>query len=800
MKSEKSVRTKLIDALNLFYGIPDISFSALIYYDSKSSTFQKILAEGIDRDRKQDFLGIPFPYHFRVITGQIKSSGDLAAEYEGILKSQSGREFLVKEIADNKDLYGMLVLLPEQKSSNNLLEEALLIAEPVFLYLLEKLSKNRNVIDDQIFLRNKFAELAQSLILNDSIDDVSLFVLEYAKQLTECRFGYVGYIEKETGYLIAPTMTRDIWDKCNVENKSIVFKEFGGLWGWVLKNKEPILTNDPANDPRSTGTPEGHIEISNFISVPVMAGDELIGQIALANSPRPFHDSDLRTIEQLGYIYGLAIDKLRKFEELKISEEIMDSAINPIAIIDPTGSILYNNKSFANILGSNQKNGSEKKSIMEYFVSQENFSSILSKLEQGSEFLGELKLLSTDNSIIDVMLTAKAIYKEDGTIRVIHFIFMDISEILAVRSEVRKSGEIFRKVWEKSREAMRIVNDQGIIQMVNDAYCELVGKPKNRLLGKPFSIVYKESVRNRVLKTFKNRYTRGEFKKSYITKILLWNEKEIWLSITHSFIEIPNEMPLFLNIFRDITEQKKQENKIRDYMMKLEELNANKDKLFSIVSHDLRSPFHGLIGISDSLMKKHREISQEKLSDSLTLLHNTIRNVFGLLENVLNWSRLQTDRLEVTLTGLELKAEVNVVFSLLKINADMKSISLINNIPDNLIVYADKQMLNSVMQNLIGNAIKFSNTGGKVTVDAMEDKKKCRVKVIDNGIGISKGKLDDIFNVSIQSSNSGTQNESGTGLGLYICKEFIERMNGYISMESTLKKGTIVSFTLPLFK
>jgi PAS domain S-box-containing protein len=161
------------------------------------------------------------------------------------------------------------------------------------------------------------AELSSALILPKPIEDISWLVLEHAKHLTRSGFGYVGFIDPDTGYLVSVTMTRDIWDTCHVPDKEIIFKKFSGLWGWVLENRKPLLTNSPAQEPMSAGTPPGHIPISRFISVPAMLGDRLVGQIALANSDRDYTEDDLTFMQRLATLYAIAIQRNQAEEELQ---------------------------------------------------------------------------------------------------------------------------------------------------------------------------------------------------------------------------------------------------------------------------------------------------------------------------------------------------------------------------------------------------------------------------------------------------------------------------------------------------
>jgi PAS domain S-box-containing protein len=164
------------------------------------------------------------------------------------------------------------------------------------------------------------AELSKALLQSTPIEEISDMVYAHARHLTDSRLGFVGYLDAQSGFLVAPTMTQDVWDQCRIEGKEAVFKHFQGLWGWVLQNCKPILTNHPAQDPRSSGTPPGHIPIERFLSVPAVIGGTLVGQIALANSDRDYTDEDLQVLERLASLYAVAIQRWRDEEALRQSE------------------------------------------------------------------------------------------------------------------------------------------------------------------------------------------------------------------------------------------------------------------------------------------------------------------------------------------------------------------------------------------------------------------------------------------------------------------------------------------------
>jgi PAS domain S-box-containing protein len=179
----------------------------------------------------------------------------------------------------------------------------------------------------EVEVNKALAELSRTLLAQASIEDVSDAVLEKAKNLTESPYGFVGYIEAGTGHLISPTLTSDIWDNCEVAGKSVVFKDFKGLWGWVLHNRQPLLTNAPGEDPRSTGVPEGHVSIERFLAVPAMIGGALVGLIAVANSSRDYTQRDVDVLDRMADLYAMAVLRMWSESELESYREHLEDLV-----------------------------------------------------------------------------------------------------------------------------------------------------------------------------------------------------------------------------------------------------------------------------------------------------------------------------------------------------------------------------------------------------------------------------------------------------------------------------------------
>lgn len=232
----------------------------------------------------------------------------------------------------------------------------------------------------------------------------------------------------------------------------------------------------------------------------------------------------------------------------------------------------------------------------------------------------------------------------------------------------------------------------------------------------------------------------------------------------------------------------------------LKDLNATKDKFFSIIGHDLRNPLNALIGFSELIAANSREFSKEDIHRYSVIINESAKNIHQLIENLLNWSRAQTGNIDFSPAHIPLSDFVSEIHKVLKINADNKNIRIDIDIPETIKVFADKNLLSTILRNLISNAVKFTTEGGKVFITAEEDNGKILVSVTDTGIGMNQEQVDSLFTLGTSKSTPGTTKEQGTGLGLILCKEFIEMHDGEIWAESEQGKGSTFKFTIPDIK
>jgi len=257
-----------------------------------------------------------------------------------------------------------------------------------------------------------------------------------------------------------------------------------------------------------------------------------------------------------------------------------------------------------------------------------------------------------------------------------------------------------------------------------------------------------------------------------------------------------------LEVHRIELEMQNEELRMAEELLKaseihLRELNATKDKFFSIISHDLRSPFSTIVGYSNLLVELIRCKDYEGIEEYAGIIRDSSWRVMDLLMNLFEWSSAQTGILVFNPEYVEIVALIKEATALFHDTAQQKSITITLDLPHNVTAFADKAMISTVLRNLISNAIKFTRPEGQIVISAKKNNNETRISVLDNGLGISENAIEKLFRIDESSSTKGTQNEMGNGLGLLLCKEFISKHGGEIWVKSEQGKGSEFHFTLP---
>lgn len=367
-----------------------------------------------------------------------------------------------------------------------------------------------------------------------------------------------------------------------------------------------------------------------------------------------------------------------------------------------------------------------------------------------------------------------------------------------IDEKLRRSEERFRSTFEQAAVGLAHVSLVGDWLRVNGKLSEILGFSPDELLTRnclemthPDDLP--EDARNidLLLKYKTKTYTiekRYQHKKGHY----------VWCQLTRSLVEESPEAPkYFLSVIEDISRRKNTELALLNSEQKLRELNASKDKFFSIVAHDLRSPFSALLGFSEYMSNHIEELTPDEVKDFSFRIYKSLNSLLKLIENLLQWARIHTGKMEFSPGRFHLNELIDEILNIYNMNARRKNIHILCSLSEGYDVYADKDMMDSVLRNLMSNAIKFTSSGGEIEILARRSNGFVEVSVRDTGIGISKEDMERMFRIDENMTREGTDKEKGTGLGLVLCREFVEMNKGKISVESEPGKGSTFRFTIP---
>jgi len=382
----------------------------------------------------------------------------------------------------------------------------------------------------------------------------------------------------------------------------------------------------------------------------------------------------------------------------------------------------------------------------------------------------------------------------------------DITRYKKIEEELRASNVKYRELFDNANDFILTTDINGKITNANRTLLRYLKTNLDSLTQHNVFEFIKEEVIE-FAKEIKAKILGGESSHPFEINAIGIEGKDVVYEVKASLI-IQNDVPVGIQcIFSDITERHEAGLKLEKYNESLLELNTTKDKFFRIIAHDLRNPYSSMIGFSEMLLEDLDDLSKEEIRDSLKIIHSSAKNSFSLLENLLAWSRLETGHIpfapaEIVLADVA-EEVVNVLFSL----AYRKKIEISNLIQHDLLLYADKNMLSAILNNLVMNAIKFTYPGGEIKLYANQYTSEpgtyenfIAVSVADNGVGMDEETRELLFTPSRRDSSPGTEKELGTGLGLLITREMVEKHGGKIMVTSSPDKGSVFTFLIPEYK
>jgi len=448
----------------------------------------------------------------------------------------------------------------------------------------------------------------------------------------------------------------------------------------------------------------------------------------------------------------------------------------------------YVNAAFKKILGYTLEDIPSSKHWWERAFPDENYRKSL--MQEWERMVQDSKRHSAEAEPFETVVTCK-----DGSKRIISWTFkmvgelnwgfgMDLTAIRETEQKLKESETKYKAIFENSPTGILIADDEGNYLSANEAGARQFG----------FTVEEITQMNVRDLPTFDQKKTINRYKDYVKSGIdfgeFKWKAADGSVRISqYQAIRVKEDFNLSLQM--DITEQKKIESELR-------QSNESKNKFISVLAHDLKSPFGALRSLLSLLSENVREYTEEELEKALKLADTSAGNTYQLLNELLTWAMAQSGKIPFSPETLSLQDLCSQICTPFTLAASNKNIVIENEGFDNLNVYADKEMISTVFRNLISNAIKFTQKGGLIRVSAEPTDSKVLITVADNGIGIASDKISQLFELSNRTTTPGTENEKGTGLGLLICREFVEKHGGKIWVETEPGKGSDFKFTLPL--
>jgi len=476
--------------------------------------------------------------------------------------------------------------------------------------------------------------------------------------------------------------------------------------------------------------------------------------------------------------------------------------------LDSKGKFVFLSASVKNFLGYNRKelvpNGFRK------ILTEESASKLIDLFENKNRILIEAGK-SKDNLNFDLQfhtqseqlvwgnLTIWIELTSSSKIKYIHGFIKDITKSKNDEQKLNKSKANLKAMFESSPQIYVLIDTQFRILSFNNHALQYYKKLYNKEIKQFKSIL--EFINPNRIESFK-----ANFKESLAGNTVKLereynydNYRQLWFELTYLPVYDTKKRIFAVAYSRlDITERKRSEEELKRSAKELKELNAMKDKFFSIIAHDLKNPFNNIIGFSRLLVNNLWEYELSKVQQFIELIYDSSKQGYALLENLLDWSRSQTGRLVFQQKNFDVYEIINEIIDQQKAFAVNKDVSIVNEVMTGTFVLADVEMLKTIFRNLISNAIKFSFTGGKVIIAAREERDFIRFSVEDSGVGMAEDDVKKLFRIDANHTTLGTHSEKGTGLGLLLCKEFVDKHHGYIKVESASGKGAKLIFTLPV--
>ncbi len=398
-----------------------------------------------------------------------------------------------------------------------------------------------------------------------------------------------------------------------------------------------------------------------------------------------------------------------------------------------------------------------------------------------------------------LLVDAELQLNDDGAVKEVVCSFINITKRKQAEEALRETNAYLENLINYANAPIIVWDPRFRITRFNHAFEFLTGRAEAEVIGKSLDILFPPALVKQYMELIRKASTGERWETVEIdimningsVRTILWNSATLFA--------LNGKIPIAtIAQGHDITNRLLVAAELKKSNFELQKVISEKDKFFSIIAHDLRSPFQGLLGLTEIMDSNSRQMSLEDISMFSGALRQSVVNLYKLLENLLEWAQFQKGSIPFTPKELSLSQVFSQSVESIQHRALQKEITIICEIPDHLKIYADEKMTAAVLRNLLSNAVKFTMRNGKVTgkAKAREDG-MIEISVTDTGVGITEDVIDNLFKLDVQVSTRGTENEPSTGLGLILCKEFVEKNGGKIWAESIEDVGSTFCFTVP---
>ncbi len=413
----------------------------------------------------------------------------------------------------------------------------------------------------------------------------------------------------------------------------------------------------------------------------------------------------------------------------------------------------------------------------------------------GKSIVNREKIVTWNDGSVRCLLSSKIPLYDDGNISGLLGITYDITKIKAAESALFESEQKYRRIFENIQDVFYQTDQAGIVTEISPSIEKHSGYPRDQVIGKPVTdFYYNVEDRQRLVETIRENRIVTDFEVRLKTRA---GEKK-YSSVNAQLIIRNGEVIGTEGSMRDVTERKLQEDSLRSLNNDLNTLNDQKNKLLSVIAHDLRNPISGCVALLDVVFTDIEHIGKDELVEYMEMMQKGVLNAHELLEDLLEWARIQFHSVDFIPSLIDnLGSDIRHTLKKLAPLAEAKNIEITQDIKEDTSILADKHMLASIIRNLVTNAIKFSNKGGKVVVSAKAKGAGYLFSVSDDGVGISPEDIGKLFSDDTSFTSYGTLGEKGTGMGLGLCRNFVEKHGGKIWVESVPGKGSTFYFNIP---